>query len=74
MNITKMRKLQKGIIQSLSRIEKEFTKRLMDLGIYEGADIILLNILSGGNLYLIEVDDIEICLRKDDALLIEVTV
>lgn len=74
MNITKMRKLQKGIIESLGRIEKHFTKRLMDLGIYEGADIILLNVLSGGNLYLIEVDDIEICLRKDDALLIEVSI
>ncbi len=74
MNITKMIKLQKGIIESLSRIEKEFRKRLMDLGVYEGADVILLNVLSGGNLYLIEVDDIEICLRKEDASLIEVTI
>lgn len=73
MNITKMEKLQKGVIHSLRNVEKEFTKRLMDLGVYEGASVILLNILSGGSLYLIEVDDIEICLRKDDAATIEVT-
>lgn len=74
MNITKMSKQQKGIINSLSNIEKSFRKRLMDLGIYEGAQVILLNVLSSGNLFLIEVDDIEICLRKDDAHRIEVLV
>lgn len=74
MNITKMKKMQKGFIQSLANIEKNFRKRLMDLGIYEGAQIILLNVLSNGNLYLVEVDDIEICLRKDDAYRIEVLV
>lgn len=74
MNITRMKKSEKGVIESLVKIETEFRKRLMDLGIYEGADVILLNVLSGGNLYLIEVDDVEICLRKSDASLIEVTV
>ncbi len=74
MDITKMKKLDKGVIQSLIKIEKEFRKRLMDLGIYEGADVILLNVLSRGNLYLIEVDDVEICIRKSDAKLIEVSV
>ena len=74
MNITKMKKSEKGVIESLVKIETAFRKRLMDLGIYEGADVILLNVLSGGNLYLIEVDDVEICLRKSDAELIEVLV
>lgn len=74
MNITQMKKSENGVIQSLVNVETAFRKRLMDLGIYEGADVILLNVLSGGTLYLIEVDDVEICLRKQDASLIEVTV
>jgi ferrous iron transport protein A len=44
----------------------------MDVGIYESAEVTVLNILAMGRLYLIEVDDIEICIRREDALLIEV--
>ena len=72
MNITEMRIKEEGIIKSINQIEINFRKRLMDLGIYDGADVILLNVLSFGKLYLLEVDDVEICLRKEDALLIEV--
>lgn len=72
MNITEMKILEEGKIRSINKIESNFRKRLMDLGIYEGADVILLNRLSFGNLFLIEVDEVEICLRKNDALLIEV--
>jgi ferrous iron transport protein A len=46
----------------------------MDLGIYEGAHVILLNKLSFGRLFLVEVDDIELCLRQQDASLIEVKI
>lgn len=72
MNITEMRVMEEGIIKSINKIELSFRKRLMDLGIYDGADVILLNVLSFGSLFLIEVDEVEICLRKEDALLIEV--
>jgi len=72
MNITELKITDEAKILSLYNIEASFRRRLMDLGIYEGAQVILLNILSFGNLFLIEVDDIEICLRKEDALLIEV--
>lgn len=72
MNITEMRIKEEGVIKSINDIEISFRKRLMDLGVYDGADVILLNVLSFGQLYLIEVDDVEICLRKEDALLIEV--
>ncbi len=72
MNITDLSKLEHGTILRFEHIDKEFTKRLMDLGIYEGAHVILLNKLSFNRLFLIEVDDIEICLRKEDAKKIEV--
>ena len=72
MNITDLKREEKAIILSLKNIDKRFMDRLMDVGIYESARVTLLNILSYDNLYLIEVDDIEICLRKEDALNIEV--
>jgi ferrous iron transport protein A len=72
MNLTELKVSQSGTILSFDNIVPSFRRRLMDLGIYEGATIILLNRLSFGRLYLVEVDEIEICLRKKDALLIEV--
>lgn len=73
MNITDLKREDIAQIVSLQKIDKRFMERLMDLGIYESAEVTLLNILAFDNLYLIEVDDIEICLRKEDAKNIEVT-
>ena len=72
MNITDLDREEIAKIVSLGNIDKLFTKRLMDLGIYESATVVMLNKLSSNRLYIIEVDDIEICLRKEDAELIEV--
>jgi ferrous iron transport protein A len=72
MNITDLNREEIAKIVSLGNIDKLFTKRLMDLGIYESATVVMLNKLSSNRLYIIEVDDIEICLRKEDAELIEV--
>ena len=72
MNITDLKREDTAQIVSLKNIDKRFMERLMDLGIYESAQVTLLNKLAFETLYLIEVDDIEICLRKEDALNIEV--
>ena len=72
MNITDLNREEIAKIVSLGNIDKLFTKRLMDLGIYESATVVMLNKLSSNRLYIIEVDDIEICLRKEDAEMIEV--
>lgn len=72
MNLTELDVSQNATILSFDRIAPSFRRRLMDLGIYEGAHVILLNKLSFGRLYLVEVDDIELCLRHGDASLIEV--
>ena len=72
MNITDLSREDVAVIVSLKNVDKRFMERLMDLGIYESARVTLLNVLSYDNLYLIEVDDIEICLRKEDAKNIEV--
>jgi len=72
MNITDMNKMDKAVIKSIRNLDKSFQERLMDLGVYESANIILLNKLAFNKLFLIEVDEIEICLRKEDAMMIEV--
>ncbi len=73
MNITDLKREDVAQIVSLKNTDKRFMERLMDLGIYENAKVTLLNKLAFEKLYLIEVDDIEICLRKEDAVNIEVT-
>lgn len=72
MNVTEMEKLEKKQVVSLKKLNKKYTERLMDVGIYESAVVTLLNVIAMGRLFLLEVDDIEICIRREDALLIEV--
>lgn len=74
MNLTELEVSQNATILSFDKIAPSFRRRLMDLGIYEGAHVILLNKLSFGRLFLVEVDDIELCLRQQDASLIEVKI
>jgi ferrous iron transport protein A len=72
MNITDLQKGETALVVSLHKIDPDFMKRLLNLGIYVNARVLLLNKLSFNRLYLVEVDDIEICLRQEDASLIEV--
>jgi ferrous iron transport protein A len=72
MKLTELKKQEKARVVSLQKLEKQFVQRLMDIGLYENANVTLLNCLSFGSLYLLEVDNIEICIRKKDAERIEV--
>ena len=72
MNLTELKRNETAMVTSLKQLKKAYTNRLMDVGIYESAELTLVNVLAMGRLYLVEVDDIEICIRKEDALLIEV--
>lgn len=72
MNITELKRNDTAQVVSLRKLEAKYTERLMDVGVYESAEVTLLNTIAMGRLYLLEVDDIEICIRREDALLIEV--
>jgi ferrous iron transport protein A len=72
MSIVEMQKSEKSIIVSFDSLSKKFVDRLMDVGMYKGAEVTLLNVLAMGRLFLVEVDDIEICIRRSDASKIEV--
>ena len=73
MTLTELKRGDKAIVLSLHTLPKRYVERLMDVGIYENAEVTLLNVLAMGRLFLLEVDDIEICIRKEDAELIEVS-
>lgn len=72
MKLTELKKQEQARVVSLQKLDKQFVQRLMDIGLYENAIVTLLNCLSFGNLFLLEVDNIEICIRKRDAERIEV--
>lgn len=63
---------EKGRVRNMAAIEKRFRHRLMDMGIYPGSIVTVVRTLTQGSMYLIEVDDVEICIRKEDAKMIEV--
>lgn len=53
-----------GMIVDMENIEKTTRHRFMDLGIAPYAKIKLLNKINFNQLYIIEVDDVEICIRQ----------
>ncbi|MEC9485775.1 MAG: FeoA family protein [Candidatus Izemoplasma sp.] len=72
MKLTELEIKDSAKVVSLDNLAADYVQRLMDVGLYKDAEVILLNRLSFGNLYLIEVDNIELCIREKDAKLIEV--
>ena len=59
-------------IKNMMKLDKSFRDRLMDIGIYEDAIITLVNTMTFGKMLIVEVDDVEICIRKTDAERIDV--
>lgn len=72
LNITDLEKKETAEVVSFDGLDPVFVRRLMDLGIYQFARITVLNKLSFDRLFLLEVDNVEICIRRDDAQKIEV--
>ncbi len=72
LNITDLEKMETAEVISFDGLDPVFVRRLMDLGIYQSARITVLNKLSFDRLFLLEVDNVEICIRRDDAEKIEV--
>lgn len=60
-----------GTVKNMGNLETQFKNRLMDIGIYEQANITLINTMAFGKMLIVEVDDVEICIRRSDAERIE---
>jgi len=56
-----------GIIRNMDAIAKNVYNRFLDLGVFPNTKVKLLNKISFNQLYIIEIDDVEICIRQKDA-------
>ncbi|ERJ13449.1 FeoA family protein [Haloplasma contractile] len=65
---------EKGVISDLLNFDIKTRHRFLDLGIAPQSKITLLNRVNFKHLYLIEVDDVEFCIRKVDAKNVIVTI
>lgn len=54
-------------IINLNKFNKRKYERFLDLGIAPNANVKLIKKISFNRLYIIEVDDVEICIRNKDA-------
>lgn len=61
-----------SLIVSMNRIPKRIYNRFLDLGIAPNAKVKLLNKINFNKLFIIEVDDVEICIRQKDAKAIDI--
>ena len=59
-------------VENMSALEVHFKNRLMDMGIYREASITLINTMAFGKMLIVEIDDVEICIRRSDAERIEI--
>lgn len=58
---------ERGMIIGMDNIEQTTRHRFMDLGIAPFSKVKLLKKMNFNNLYIIEVNDVEICIRQNDA-------
>ncbi|NLG81940.1 MAG: ferrous iron transport protein A [Bacilli bacterium] len=54
-------------IKNMDQLPLRLRNRYLDLGIAPGAYVKLINKVNFNRLYIIDIDDVELCLRKSDA-------
>lgn len=56
-----------GIIKDMSGLNIDFRHRLLDMGVYPNSELTLVKRIANGKLLIIDIDDVEFCLRSRDA-------
>lgn len=67
MNLSTLKKGESAMILEFDGISDSFSRRLYDVGISIGSEVTMLNILNFGQLFYISIDDVDFCIRKNDA-------
>jgi len=67
MRLSELKVGERGVIVNFEGVSNEFGRRLYDMGISLGSEVILLSTLGFGRLFYISVNDIEFCLRETEA-------
>ncbi|HEY8436777.1 MAG TPA: FeoA family protein [Haloplasmataceae bacterium] len=63
-----------GRILALNMVNKETCHRMLDIGIAPNAEVEVIHTLYGKALFIIDVDDVEVCIRREAARYITVSV
>lgn len=58
---------ESGQILTLNLPDEVFRHRMMDIGIAPNARVEVINTLHNNQLYILDVDDVEICIRREAA-------
>ncbi len=72
MNLSALKKGETALILDFKGLSESFSRRLYDVGISIGSEVTMLNILNFGHLFYISIDDVDFCIRKQDAKKIKV--
>ncbi len=67
MNLSTLKKGESAMILEFNGISDSFSRRLYDVGISIGSEVTMLNILNFGQIFYISIDDVDFCIRKNDA-------
>lgn len=72
MTLATLKKGESALILDFKGLSDSFSRRLYDVGISIGSEVTMLNILNFGQLFYISIDDVDFCIRKQDAKKISV--
>ncbi|MBQ1770226.1 MAG: ferrous iron transport protein A [Turicibacter sp.] len=67
MKLSGLRIGESALILDFKELSDTFSRRLYDVGISIGSEVTMLNILNFGQLFYICIDDVDFCIRKQDA-------
>lgn len=73
MKLSELKKGEKGKVVSVSHSNKFLKRRMLDMGITDGAEVVIKKVAPFGDPICIELRGYELCLRKNDLSSIEVT-
>jgi len=67
MNLSGLKIGESALILDFKDLSNTFSRRLYDVGISIGSEVTMLNVLNFGQLFYISIDDVDFCIRKQDA-------
>ena len=73
MKMSGLKKGEKGIVISVNHSNKSLSKRMLDMGITKGVEVIIKKVAPFGDPVCIELRGYELCLRKSDLVDVEVS-
>lgn len=72
LNLSTLKIGETAVILEFNGISDSFSRRLYDVGISIGSEVTMLNVLNFGQLFYISIEDVDFCIRVEDAKKIKI--